>query len=338
MPFSGRSVVARVSGHGSSKSRATVALRPRRPTSRRGRSRGRRLLLERLEDRQLLTVVTLHPSKDNTLIENATGSRSNGAGDIFVGLNNDGNRIRRGLLAFDVAGSIPAGSTINSASLTMWLNRSRVGNRNVALHKVLADWGEAGSSGSGDGADSQTGDATWLHKFFSNQFWVNPGGDFSPTASGVKAIGASGASYTWSSTVQMVADVQSWLNNSTTNFGWLLKGDETQRSSKRFDSGESTTASRQPVLTIDYTAPAVSPNLSISDATLVEGQTGTADLQFTVTLSTASSQAVSVNYATADGTATSGVDYSTAAAALTFARAKRPRRCRFLLSVTRSWS
>jgi hypothetical protein len=52
----------------------------------------------------------------------------------------------------------------------MWLNRSRVGNRNVALHKVLADWGEAGSSGSGDGADSQTGDATWLHKFFSNQF------------------------------------------------------------------------------------------------------------------------------------------------------------------------
>ena len=46
--------------------------------------------------------------------------------------------------------------------------------------------------------------------------------------------------------------------------------------------------------------------LSISDASLVEGQTGTMNLTFTATLSEPSTGAVTVNYATADGTATSG--------------------------------
>jgi hypothetical protein len=52
------------------------------------------------------------------------------------------------------------------------------------------------------------------------------------------------------------------------------------------------------------------PSLSIiGDPTITEGNTGTLNAVFTVTLSSASNQAVTVNYATADGTATAGTDY-----------------------------
>jgi len=51
------------------------------------------------------------------------------------------------------------------------------------------------------------------------------------------------------------------------------------------------------------------PLISINDVTITEGDTGTADANFTVTLSAASPQDVSVRYATSAFTATSGVDY-----------------------------
>src|SRR6266545_4014263 len=51
------------------------------------------------------------------------------------------------------------------------------------------------------------------------------------------------------------------------------------------------------------------PALSIGDATVTEGNSGTVNATFTVTLSPASGQTVSVDYATADGTATAPDDY-----------------------------
>jgi hypothetical protein len=61
------------------------------------------------------------------------------------------------------------------------------------------------------------------------------------------------------------------------------------------------------------------PTLSINDVTITEGNTGTTLAVFTVTLSAASNQTVTVNYATADGTASVGSDYTTTSGTLTFA-------------------
>lgn len=61
------------------------------------------------------------------------------------------------------------------------------------------------------------------------------------------------------------------------------------------------------------------PGLSINDVSIAEGNSGTKNLTFTVTLSKASGQAVSVNYATADGTAKSTSDYASRTGTLTFA-------------------
>src|SRR5690606_9081638 len=61
------------------------------------------------------------------------------------------------------------------------------------------------------------------------------------------------------------------------------------------------------------------PTLSIADVSAAEGDAGTTTAVFTVTLSGASVQTVSVNYATADGTAQAGSDYVGASGTLIFA-------------------
>ncbi len=60
------------------------------------------------------------------------------------------------------------------------------------------------------------------------------------------------------------------------------------------------------------------PVLSIADASTGEGDSGTANLVLNVTLSAASGKAVTVDYATADGTAEAGSDYTAATATVTF--------------------
>jgi hypothetical protein len=59
------------------------------------------------------------------------------------------------------------------------------------------------------------------------------------------------------------------------------------------------------------------PSLSVGDATVIEGNTGTRAAIFTVTLSAPSAQPVTVQYATVSGTATAGGDYQARSGTLT---------------------
>jgi hypothetical protein len=61
------------------------------------------------------------------------------------------------------------------------------------------------------------------------------------------------------------------------------------------------------------------PALSINDVTVTEGNGGTTMATFTVSLSGAGSEPVSVSYATANGTASAGTDYVATAGSLSFA-------------------
>jgi hypothetical protein len=209
--------------------------------------------------------VTLLPSKDNTLYEDIAGALSNGAGqNFFVGKTNTGS-IRRGLIAFTLTGNIPANSTITSVSLTLNMSMTVAGSENVSLHRATADWGEGTSIAPGEGgagAPATTGDATWTRRFFNTIPWSIPGGDFSPTASATRSVGGNG-SYTWASTPALVSDVQGWLNNPSTNFGWVVIGNEAAaRTAKRFDTKEHTTAANRPRLVVAYTGA-----LSVGDKT-----------------------------------------------------------------------
>ena len=199
-------------------------------------------------------LANINPIKDNTLYQYvpADGDRSNALGNHFFAGETGMGELRRGVLAFDIAGNVPAGSTI--LGVTLSLNMSRTGSntpRTVELHKMLADWGEGTSVApgeEGDGAPATTNDATWRHRFFDTIFWTTEGGDFSGTVSASQSVGPVGV-YTWSSS-QMRADVQSWLDDPASNFGWLVLGDESEIvTAKRFDTRESASP---PVLSIIY--------------------------------------------------------------------------------------
>jgi probable HAF family extracellular repeat protein len=65
-------------------------------------------------------------------------------------------------------------------------------------------------------------------------------------------------------------------------------------------------------------SPSSEPILTISPATASEGDSGTTGVTFTVSLSAPTDQAVTVTYATANGSATAGSDYEASAGTLTF--------------------
>jgi Ca2+-binding RTX toxin-like protein len=73
------------------------------------------------------------------------------------------------------------------------------------------------------------------------------------------------------------------------------------------------------VLIIDDDGGAAGDGFSITDVTLAEGNSGTTDYVFDVTLSAPQSQQVTVEFSTSGGTAIGGFDYTTVSGTLTFA-------------------
>src|SRR5688572_29400378 len=188
--------------------------------------------------------VVLTPAKDNTLYDSGSGSLSNGSGPhMFAG--NTASGARRRPVAFDLR-QIPVGSRVIHVTLKMTVSMSASAQGGVALHALLADWGEgasnAGTANDGGGAPAMTNDATWIHRFFPGQRWASPGGDFSTAPDAPSVPASSGA--TWE-TAEMVSRVQQWVDEPATNFGWMVIGDESaSRTAKRFDSREATGATK----------------------------------------------------------------------------------------------
>jgi FtsP/CotA-like multicopper oxidase with cupredoxin domain len=208
---------------------------------------------------------------DNTLYQSASGgtTNSNGAGEhFFVGRTDDGY-IRRGAILFVLTNSIPAGSTITGVTLTLYMSRTRDMANNVTLHRTLRSWGEGNSNATqeeGRGTQAAIGDATWHHRFYPTSTWVTIGGDFRLQTSAVTSVNKEGF-YSWFST-GLVADVQLWMTNAGTNFGWIIKGDETTtKSAKRFDTRENSTVGQRPVLRVDFIPPAQVGACCLPDAT-----------------------------------------------------------------------
>ncbi len=195
------------------------------------------------------TSITIVADRDNSIYSESTNS--NGAGDIFVGVTSGGNK-RRGLIHFDLSG-IPSDAIIATATLSLFVNKIANGSgaEPVEAHKLNANWGEGASVGTGQGAAAQANDATWVTRFTGTpSAWATPGGDFVASISG---SGATGVGTTSISGPGILADVQSWINNPTTNFGWALTGEEASNRTARIVTSRNGTASQQPKLIITYT-------------------------------------------------------------------------------------
>jgi hypothetical protein len=217
-------------------------------------------------------VVSLPPSMDTTLFS-PSANLSDGSGPfIRVGrvgtLPGAGGTQRRGLIQFDIDGSVPHGSTITAVALQMF--QSDMGSSpsavTLTLKRVTSSWGEGASVANmgtgavrsgGLGGAARTDDATWTQRFFGASPalpWAAAGGDFVSTISSQVAARTSNGSFTWPSTAQFVSDAQFFLDNPLSNFGWMIQGNETAFASARLlNSSESVT--NRPSLTITFTPP-----------------------------------------------------------------------------------
>lgn len=205
--------------------------------------------------------IAIPAAQDNTLYE-PDGDRSNGVGaEMYVGLSNDAQpQIRRALVGFDVHAYVPTGATVDSVRLTVTTITGSLTPYRARLYRLSRDWGEGASNAAGqpDGAQAAPGDATWTDTFWPDSTWASPGGDFVSVPSGSTDVAGAITTSTFQTTPQMVADVQAWLDDPASNFGWLIRGNENgalSGSLKGFGTQQNPDTQRRPSLKIFYRTP-----------------------------------------------------------------------------------
>jgi hypothetical protein len=207
-------------------------------------------------------LVFLNPSADATLHQIAP-ENSSGAMEFFIAGTTQNRTKNRALLQFDITSLIPVGSIINDVTLSIDVIRQPRCGFDVSsfgLHRVLRPWGEGTAipidNAGGMGAPANAGDATWFHRFASSETWAVPGGgagiDYVENFSSSAFIFGLDV-YQFESTTEMTADVQSWLDNPQSNFGWMLisQSEDLPFTARGIASREN--PSGGPVLAIDFT-------------------------------------------------------------------------------------
>ena len=206
-------------------------------------------------------------NKDTTLYESGSGSLANGGGrGMFCGRVGAGGGfgIRRAMVQWNIAASIPAGSKILSASFDMWVEQSPAFLPIVTeAHRITTNWSEGNNVAPGNGGaggSAGNGESTWLHSNYPSQFWTNAGGDFAATSFTFDLPGI--GPFVTPSNAAFVGDVQDMLDNPTGNFGWLFKTDELLGSTaRRINTREA--IAFNPKLVITYLAPGEVANYGV---------------------------------------------------------------------------
>jgi hypothetical protein len=230
-------------------------------------------------------VVTVGSSQDTTIYANNVNNSAGGAVVMFAGTDGNGS-VKRALVKFDIASSVPAGSTITAVQLTLYLGQVAgnvtTGTATIGLHRLTASWGEGTNgantliSADGQGFAAHNGDTTWANRFFSSTSptpWTTAGGDFISAISAQTTVGATtNNGYIWLSTPALIADVQTWLDNPSTNSGWLLQNNDEVglKTFRAFYTREETNSSLLPQLQVTFTPPIATPVLNM--VTLGNGQ------------------------------------------------------------------
>ncbi len=161
---------------------------------------------------------------------------------MFVQSSTPNPRVERGLVQFDLSG-IPQFSTVTSAVLQINQQSAPLGNsRTHGVHKI---------------------GAAWLQ---STVKWnTQPGANLSPTSTAIVGDSKGFKSFT------VTPDVQAFVNNPTTNFGWLVRDQAENVGNQEVgyvtrEESHIPDIPKEPILTVDYTAPPCSTNAECQDS------------------------------------------------------------------------
>jgi hypothetical protein len=203
--------------------------------------------------------ITLTPSADTAMMEDSPDNNFGLSTDLPVGglrrTTASGTALRcRALLRFPLD-QIQAGAQVTAVTVTISVTREPSGQvaSQFELLRMVRDWTEGTEVGQ-LGAPASPGEATWLTSGFAD--WGKPGGgsgpDFAGSPSSSVTISALGKA-TFASTARLVSDVQTWVADPSSNFGWMLlsENESTPETARRIASRESAAANR-PSLKIDF--------------------------------------------------------------------------------------
>lgn len=213
--------------------------------------------------------VVLSAQQDSSIFEDIPDNSSSLGDFIFVGTTGDRNgagpSFRRGLIQFDIAGNLPTGAIIDSVSLTLTIGKvpdEKFVGTGQSIHRVTTEWGVTETvladpdNRQGNGVPAQNGEATWNEGIRGTTNWTNLGGDFNTLASA--SIGISpvvNSEVVWNS-LDMINDIQLWLDSSVENLGWMIIGNESLTKNARgyysMDNTDPSADGRAPRLTINY--------------------------------------------------------------------------------------
>lgn len=202
------------------------------------------------------TTVSLPCTADTGIFEQFPNNNLGAMTIMPIGRSGQGT-IGRGLFKFDTS-EIPAGSRVVSAALELSVVLRGFASDSHSIHRLLRDWGEGDKAGgpfAGTvGALAEDGEATWQARFVGSALWDAAGGgagtDYVADASASQTI-LGPERYSFSS-AGLVADVQAWIDNPGTNYGWLLKIDDEAAlgTARRFATRED--SANAPVLRVEY--------------------------------------------------------------------------------------
>lgn len=217
-------------------------------------------------------VTTTFTSTADTSISARDPNNNSGGHDRAFSGKDAQNNNRRALYRFDV-NTIPLGSTINSAILTLTVYQQPSGgiSSSFELHTMTTNWFEGTKTGN-NGAPAASGESTWNNRIHSTTPWstsAGANGDFTVTSSASTFVTDLG-SFSWSSP-QLAADVQTWVDTPGLNFGWIIISDNevSLKTAKGFATRENAAPANWPVLEIDYSPPVVPPSGDIVIQSLV---------------------------------------------------------------------
>jgi hypothetical protein len=167
--------------------------------------------------------------------------------------------LNRGLIKFDLASYLPAGSVIKDVRMRIWVtvqppNDETDYNTLFNLHRLLVPWGEGTGTNTAlfpgqVGRPALAGESSWLMRQAPSNSWAVPGGaagvDYTNEASATVYVSMEPGSQSDFPVLGvsnlLIRDFQLWLDQPAQNFGLLLKAaDENARwTAKRFMTPES---------------------------------------------------------------------------------------------------
>jgi len=198
-----------------------------------------------------MATLTLQPddttAKDAYILSDSPTTNTDGNGYMVVGENNAAVSVTRGLIQFDLS-SIPAGSTIDSATLYLTLREAgsfrASNNRTMRAYRLLQNWVEA--------------QATW-NIYSTGNNWGTAGAgntttDREATDIGTVAMATTDADESEKTITLTASKIQEMITGgSFTNNGFLLQMDTETDDQYQFYDSTVATSTKRPKIVVNYT-------------------------------------------------------------------------------------